>query len=188
MTIAETKKRDTELLGKFFAGDDAAFHSLFSLYNKKLTIFAFKMLSDTEAARDTAQEIWLKLIDQRKKPPTVEYAAAYLFQVARNLCFDKIRSRKDHPSVEQLSESEHPTNEVHEPSAFEEIVLQAFNNLPDEERELLSLNIYSGFAYEEIAAMQKKNPQAIWTRASRIRAKLRKEVEARCKQEGVARE
>jgi RNA polymerase sigma factor (sigma-70 family) len=183
--ISDTKKQELELLGKFFAGDDAAFHTLFHSYNKKLTVFAIKLLSDSEAARDTVQEVWLKLIDQRKKPPTVEHVAAYLFQIARNCCYDKLRSRKDIPSLDTLDETEHPHQLMSEPSALEEIVLQVFAELPDEERELLSLNIYSGFGYDEIAEMQQKKSQAVWTRASRIRAKLRTQIEARCNREGV---
>ena len=54
------------------------------------------MLSDSEAARDAAQEIWLKLIDQRKKPPTVEHPTAYLFQIAKNQDQDIFHCRQNY--------------------------------------------------------------------------------------------
>ncbi len=185
VAIIENQWKDSDLLSKFFAGDEAAFHKIFALYNKKLAIYAFKILGDRALAEDTVQETWIKLIDRKGKGQPIEHLAAYLFQIARNCCFDKLRSRKDHQDLAELSEKEHPVTRLAEPSELEEIVTIAFSELTPEDRELLALNIYAGFQYDEIAAMQQKNPQAIWTRASRIRAKLRARVIYHARKQGL---
>ena len=187
MNSEQSKKTEAEFLGKIFAGDDSAFHSLFAIYNKKLVIFAYKMLGEREAARDLAQEVWIRLIDQRrtKERVVIENAGAYLFRIARNLCIDKIRSAKQHLPIEELSEKEHPYSLLGEPSALEEMVIAALDRLPFEDREILVMHSYLGYAYDEIAQMQSKSPEAVWTRASRARSKLREMIRSDAKREGI---
>jgi DNA-directed RNA polymerase specialized sigma24 family protein len=56
---------------------------------------------------------------------------------------------------------------------MEELALTALDALPFETREILVLNLYAGYRFDEIAAMLGKSPDAIWARASRGRAQLR---------------
>jgi RNA polymerase sigma-70 factor (ECF subfamily) len=183
----QSKKTEAEYLGKIFAGDDAAFHSLFAIYNKKLVIFAQKMLGGREAARDLVQEVWIRIIEQRRSPPNaaVEYAGAYLFRIARNLCLDKLRAAKEHLQIDELPEREHPHFPSGERTELEEIVIAALEKLSFDDRELLVMHSYLGYAYEEIAEIQSKSPEAVWTRASRARAKLREFVRSDARREGI---
>ena len=187
MNSEQSRKTEAELLGKIFAGDDAAFHSLFALYNRKLTVFALKMLGESEAAKDLVQEVWIRIIEQRRTSPgtPIEYAGAYLFRITRNLYLDKIRAQKEHVPIDELSEKDHPHSPDLERSALEEIVVAALDKLAPEDRELLVMHSYLGYAYEEIAEMQSKKPEAIWTRASRARAKLREIVRSDARREGI---
>jgi DNA-directed RNA polymerase specialized sigma24 family protein len=68
---------------------------------------------------------------------------------------------------------------------MEELAVAALQELPFNHREVLVLNIYCGYSFEEIATMLGKSPEAIWTRASRARSQLRKLIhERRGKQKG----
>jgi DNA-directed RNA polymerase specialized sigma24 family protein len=58
------------------------------------------------------------------------------------------------------------------------MVLASLDELSFDHREVLILNIYCGYRFDEIAAMMGKSPDAIWARASRARAQLRKAVRA----------
>jgi RNA polymerase sigma-70 factor (ECF subfamily) len=183
----QSKKTEAEFLGKIFAGDDGAFHSLFAIYNKKLVIFAHKMLGEREAARDLAQEVWIRIIDQRrtKEKVLIENAGAYLFRIARNLCIDKIRSAKEHLPIEELSEKDHPHSFHVERTALEEMVIATLEKLSYDDREILVMHSYLGYAYDEIAEMQSKSPEAVWTRASRARGKMREMIRSEAKREGI---
>ena len=187
MSSEQSKKTEAEYLGKIFAGDDAAFHSLFGIYNKKLVIFAQKMLGEAESARDLVQEVWIRIIEQRRTPPDtpIEHAGAYLFRITRNLYIDKLRAQKDQIPIGELAEQDHPHLPNNERTALEEIVVAALEKLPLEDRELLVMHSYLGYAYEEIAQMKSKTPEAIWTRASRARAKLRELVRSDARKEGI---
>jgi RNA polymerase sigma-70 factor (ECF subfamily) len=181
----ERRAFESELLGKVFAGDDRAFNELYALYNPKLTVFAFKMLGQREMAIDLAQDIWSRLIEQRKSPQPVEYVGGYLYRIARNLCFDRLRSRRDHTPLDQLPEEQHPASVPTEPSDIEDIVIRSLDRLSAEDKELLVMHSYLGYGYDEIAEMQSKSPEAVWTRASRARAKLREIVRKAAEAEGV---
>jgi RNA polymerase sigma-70 factor (ECF subfamily) len=164
------------LFKDFLSGDDAAFTTLFKAHNQRIFAYCYKMLGSEEQAQDVAQEVWEKVIDLRKEPPLVENPVGFLMRITRNKCLDVIKLRKNNSSLSDLDDHQHPFEEERESSDEEEIVLRALEKLPDEQREVLVLNIYSGYRFDEIAEMLGKSPDAIWARASRGRAALRKMV------------
>jgi RNA polymerase sigma-70 factor, ECF subfamily len=164
------------LFKDFLSGDDAAFTKLFKAHNQRIFAYCYKMLGSEEQAQDVAQEVWEKVIDLRKEPPLVENPVGFLMRITRNKCLDVIKLRKNNSSLSDLDDHQHPFEEERESSDEEEIVLRALEKLPDEQREVLVLNIYSGYRFDEIAEMLGKSPDAIWARASRGRAALRKMV------------
>jgi RNA polymerase sigma-70 factor, ECF subfamily len=164
------------LFKDFLSGDDAAFTTLFKAHNQRIFAYCYKMLGSEEQAQDVAQEVWEKVIDLRKEPPLVENPVGFLMRITRNKCLDVIKLRKNNSSLSDLDDHQHPYEEEHQGSEEEEIVLRALEKLPEEQREVLVLNIYSGYRFDEIAEMLGKSPDAIWARASRGRAALRKMV------------
>jgi RNA polymerase sigma-70 factor, ECF subfamily len=185
VNIQETRAYESQLLGKVLAGDEVAFNDLYSRYNKKLTVFAFKMLGQRDQAADLAQDTWSRLLERREKLQEVLYVAGYLFQIARNLCFDRLRVKREHSSLDELPEEQHPISSVIEKSDLEDIIVRSLEELSAEDKELLVLHNYLGYGYDEIAEMQSKSPEAVWTRASRARGKLREIVRNIAASEGV---
>lgn len=165
---------EVALFAAFLQGDDHAFRTLFRAHNQRIFAYCFKLLGDEEQAQDIAQEVWEKVIDLRKEPPAVENPVGFLIRIARNKCLDVIKLRKSHLSLSDLDDHHHPSSEEHERSEEEELVLRALDRLPIEQKEVLVLNMYSGYRFDEIAEMLGKSPDAIWARASRGRAQLRK--------------
>jgi RNA polymerase sigma-70 factor (ECF subfamily) len=168
-----------------FAADEAAFRSLYERYNKKLTIFAAKMIGDRDQATDLVQDVWVRVIDQRKKPEPIKHVAAYLFRIARNLALDTLRKDRGHVGIDDIAEDKHPSVATDEKSELEEIVLQSLDKLGPDDREILVMNAYLGYGFDEIAEMQSKSSEAIWTRASRARAKLRTIVTDEARRAGI---
>ncbi|MGA1308250.1 MAG: RNA polymerase sigma factor [Candidatus Kapaibacteriota bacterium] len=50
---------------------------------------------------------------------------------------------------------------------MEELVNSSLDSLKFEDKELLVLNMFCGYRFDEIAEMMGMSPNAIWTRASR---------------------
>ena len=147
--------------------------SLFDKYNERLWLYCTRMLGDSHQGKDVVQELWEKVILLRQKDIGVpDKPMAYLFTMARNLSLNSIRSRKNIASLDDLSESDHPEERLKEPSQLEELMVLALQKLPESQREVLVLNAYSGYSFEEIGEILGKASGAIHTTAWRARKRL----------------
>jgi RNA polymerase sigma-70 factor (ECF subfamily) len=167
---------DTALLERFVAGDDRAFLELYRRHNPRLLLYAMKILGDRPRAEDVTQESWERLIALRGSTQQLRNPMGFLLRVARNLCIDALRARRYHTALDELHESAHPSIAPEAMSELESLALESLEQLPFEQREVLVLNYYCGYRFEEIATMLGKTPDAIWARASRGRARLRQIV------------
>ncbi|HEY3874361.1 MAG TPA: RNA polymerase sigma factor [Candidatus Kapabacteria bacterium] len=183
-----------EQFWRMLRGDDKAFEAIFKGYNSKLHRFLSRQVgyrADGPTLEDLLQGVWMRFIDLRKKPPMKKeepfLVQAFLFRIARNLSIDFLRTRKDHAPIDSIADEDHPVSDFgqNRPDA-EEIVDRAFAELSDEYREVLELNLHLGYRLDEIATMLDKTPEAIWKRASRARAKLRKTVVEMARKEKIS--
>ena len=176
--------RDAALLSRHLEGDDAAFVELFNRHNNRLFAYCLKMVGRTETAEDLTQELWEKVIRLRQQPKKIENPVGFFLTMARNLSLNHLKANARTSRFEDLPESAHPAvDDLRERSEMEEIVVAALAALPMDYREVLILNMYSGYGFDEIAVMLGKSPEAIWKRASRAREKLRAEVMKRMEKE-----
>ncbi|MFI5202804.1 MAG: RNA polymerase sigma factor [Candidatus Kapaibacterium sp.] len=184
----------------FLAGDDAAFAPLYREVNPRLAAYCHKLAgsragSTAPRAEDLMQELWERVIGLRSRgtaPPVVDSPLAFLFRIAKNLAVDEFRRRKNEtPLAEDETNGTYTTHAIHsaefeQSTDVEAIILEALEKLPAEDREVLVLNIYSGYNFGEIAEMLGTTVEAAWQRASRARMKLRKIVIEDAKRMGVA--
>jgi RNA polymerase sigma-70 factor (ECF subfamily) len=172
---AEPRNGDSILLERFQQGDNAALVELFDRHNRRLFIYCLKFVGDADQANDLTQEFWEKILRLRTKPCEVRNPLAFFLTVARNLCLNHLKARRNHASLEAIPEVAHPID-GREENELEEKILRSLDRLSFEHREVLILNIYCGYRMEEIAQMLGKSPEAIWKRASRARKQLRQMV------------
>lgn len=161
---------------RFLAGDDEAFVLLYREHHHRLHTYCLKITGVQAQADDIMQEIWERVIRMRSAPPALRNPAAFLVRMARNLCLDSLKARRRLLPLASLPEAAHPAELPAERSEREEVVLAALEKLSIDYREVLVLNLYCGYRFEEIATMLGKSPEAIWARASRARIQLRKLV------------
>ena len=167
---------DAVLFRSFLDGDDVAAIKVFRKFHRRLFVYCSKVLGSPEQAEDVVGEVWERIVKLRSNPPEVHSPIGFLLKIARNLCLNHIRSRREHMSLSAVDESEHPSTSTQEQSEMEERLVGALDSLPLETREILILNAYCGYRFDEIATMLDKSPEAVWARASRARAQLRRMV------------
>ncbi|MDP4198471.1 MAG: RNA polymerase sigma factor [Bacteroidota bacterium] len=182
-----------ETFQAFIAGDDSAFSELYRELNPRLAAYCHKLARDHAA--DIVQSVWERVIELRTRPKmNAPRGVGFLFVTARNLIIDEHRKRKneipfdeDGTDVTHRSDATHLSHvaECEEATDLECIILDALEKLSFEDREVLVLNIYSGYKFGEIAEMQGKSVDAIWARASRARIHLREIVRAEARRLGV---
>ncbi|HVZ40419.1 MAG TPA: RNA polymerase sigma factor [Candidatus Kapabacteria bacterium] len=169
---------DAALFGRFLDGENEAFVSLFRKYNQRLFVYCVKIVGDAQLAQDMTQEMWERVIGMRESPQQVRNPGGLFLRIARNLCIDHIRKQRPMVPLEDVGNIEMVMDARSAPSELEELALAMLDRLQFEYREVLILNLYCGYRFDEIAAMTGKTPDAIWARASRARAHLRKLVAA----------
>ena len=169
---------DVDLFARHLRGDHDALMRLFDRHNERLWLYVARIISDGSGANDIMQDLWERIIYLRKKKTeTPQNPVGYCYRMARNLSLNFIRSRKGNVPIDDLTEAEHPIVEIVEPTDQEELLRLALERLPEAYREVLVLNAWSGYSFEEIAEMLGKQPGAIHTTAYRARKRLAESME-----------
>jgi RNA polymerase sigma-70 factor (ECF subfamily) len=166
---------DEFLFSRFLDGDDAAFMEFFNRHSSRLQLYCLKFLNNRGHARDVMQDLWERVIDLRTQgKPSPQRPLGFVLRMAHNLCLNHLRyqERRRHDSFDTLPEWRHPTTPRQEMSEMEEAVVIALGKLPQTQREILILNAYSGYRFDEIAEMLGEPVGAVRMRAWRARAKL----------------
>jgi len=89
---------DQELLEQFYADHDNEWLGiLLQRYTLLLLGVSMKYLKNEEEAKDSVQQIFLKVIQELQKYK-VEYFKSWLYMVAKNHCLMKLRERQARPA------------------------------------------------------------------------------------------
>lgn len=168
---------DADLFQRFREGNNGAFTELFRRHNPRLFLYCLKIVASRQGAEDVTQEMWEKVIGLRgSEMADMRNPVGFFIRIARNLCIDHLRKSSRMIATDEIDERAKPMFASSQPEEIEEIAVAALDQLPYDYREVLILNIYCGYRYDEIAAMLDKTPDAIWARASRARTQLRRIV------------
>jgi len=180
---------DPELMAKLAAGDDLALNLLMDRWASRVSAFLFRMTGNHDTAVDLAQETFVKLYQARARYRASGTFSTYLFAIASNLARNHSRWKARHPTVSLSVPPESSSDcrqEAIDPgrspeeaaSAAEKVaaVDRAFLTLPEDLREAMSLFIYEGMGYADIAALSECSPKAIETRIYRARQLLKEQL------------
>lgn len=74
---------------------------LFREHNRALVGFVYARLKSEQEAREIAQEAYVKLL-QLDAPEAASFLRAYLFRIAENLAFDRLRQRRSRGRLDTL--------------------------------------------------------------------------------------
>jgi len=146
---------DEALYERLLQGDISGFDLLYARYERHLFGFILRHVGDREEAEDILHEAFMAVLRDREGGGSVRSFRAWLFQVARNLCLNRLRSRRraakavqsvaDAPS-EPAMHPEHALQERQSAAALE----SAVSRLPTPLAELYQLRA-GGMSYDELA-------------------------------------
>lgn len=167
---------DSRLLTEARRGDERSFFSLYQRHGKPLFRFAWRLTGSTTAAEDVVQECWVTILQHRHYREDQGSVRGYLFGVARNLAFERLRISN--------RESDEPVGGETESGPFEnllaaersEAVARAVAALPPLQREALILFEYEDLSLEEIAQATGVDIGAVKARLHRARETLRRRL------------
>ena len=177
---------DLQLMSRLASGEDLALNVLMDRWAKRLNAFLYRMTGQHEVAVDLTQEAFVRLYKARKRFRPKGVFSTYLFSIAANLGRNHARWKSRHPTVslDATSEDGRPlVHEVSDPSQGPdehadsaeryELVRRALVALPQDLREAISLFVYEGMSYSEIAELADCSAKAVETRIYRARQLLK---------------
>lgn len=176
VVLARIVDPDEDLVRRVGQGDAAAIQAMVARKLPRLLALARRMLSDPVEAEDVAQEAMLRAWRQAPKwTPGKAKFDTWLHRVALNLCYDRLRRRREVPT-------ETPPERVDDGPAPDQGLLSAetgvrvdaaLARLPDRQREAIVLCHYQELTNIEAAAVMKVSIEALESLLSRGRRALR---------------
>jgi len=149
-------------------GDINAFEMLYRRYEKPLLDFIYRLVMNPAEAENLYQETFYRVIRSRKKYKVTAQFKTWLFQIAINLCRDRLRRMKHRshlslnaPVTLQNSGCVEHQDIVPDPSPdiaeqvesreMESLVKAAISSLPEKEHLVFIMKEYQGMKFSEIA-------------------------------------
>ena len=174
--------RDIALMDAVRNGNQQAFGTLVKRYNGMIYRIAWRTLLDSEAARDTTQDVFMKLW----RRPTWHHSGGaslrtWLCRVALNAAIDARRRRQPTealPDEEFVDEAEISHDERLRTEWRRRLVHRLVAELPDRCREVLVLCYFEEMSHRETAQVLGISAKAVESAVARARQALRRSLES----------
>jgi RNA polymerase sigma-70 factor (ECF subfamily) len=149
----------------------SSFGSFYSQCKDKLFAYLMRRTGDYFLASDILQESFTRYL---KRYGEREQNAALLYTIARNLVLDTVRKRARAPHF-PLEEEPQGGDTEHHLMVRDEYrrFLKAFQQLDDDERDVLALAVGDDLLYREIAEVVGTSEANVKVKVHRARTKLR---------------
>jgi RNA polymerase sigma-70 factor (ECF subfamily) len=165
---------DEDLLGRYAAGDPAAFAELVRRHEAAVYQFVLRQVRSPAVAEDVVQDVFLRIVQGAASFKGQSRFTTWAFTIARNLCIDHARKAalRRHPSLDQagdprLGASDEPGASLGERLAdphpraavdrgaiggeLKDQIARAVDELPDDQREVFLLREVARVPFRDIA-------------------------------------
>lgn len=181
---------DWQLLALAGEGDDDAFRRLVERHQDRLVGLCQRLLHDREEALDAAQEVFLKAYRKAGKLEPKGELYTWLYRVATNYCFNKLRRRRivrflpigasheeDRVAWEPADQAPTPDRQLAARERWQ-ATRNAISRLPESQRAVLMLAKFEGLSYRRIAETLQITEGAVESRLFRAMRNLSRAQES----------
>lgn len=175
-----------DLIRRCQTGDMRAFRHLVERYEDRIYGLARSMIGDREAAKDAAQEAFIRAYRALGKFEGKSSFYTYLYRIATNVCLtvaQREQRRPDRVSLNGMQEAnamaldrfwgtDEPQNDI-DRIGLRDQIQNVLNLLSPEHRAVVVLKDIEDFSQEEIADVLGLSIGTVKSRISRARARLR---------------
>jgi len=159
------------------SGAESALEELVCRYQDRIAGVVYSLVGKEDVIADLCHNVFVKMIVNIKELKAPGSFEPWLFQIARNSCFDYLRK-------ERLRRIFVPFERKHEqvaappqkPDSRLENFRRALQELPAKQRELILLLQEEDFSYEEMAKITNSSLSSVKSRLFRAREQLRRRL------------
>jgi RNA polymerase sigma-70 factor, ECF subfamily len=182
---------DSELITALIDRNEEAFRILVSNYQDMVMKACYHLLQDTQDAEDIAQDVFVEAFLSISGFRGESKLSTWLYRIAINKSKNLLRKNKWQSLVQRLERfipgEKHPYSDIEDTSAThamldmersqeQQILWQAINNLPENQRLAFSLNKYEELSYQEIAEILQTTLSSVESLIHRAKINLQKKL------------
>ncbi|EAR14147.1 RNA polymerase sigma factor [Robiginitalea biformata] len=176
---------DRDLIARVLDGEDRAYEVLVDRYSQMVFTLAVRMLRDREVAEETAQDIFVKAYQSLSGYRGSARFSTWLYTIAYHRILDVAAREKRHrsyrtdelPEGRPLCDLEDTWSQLME-GERRDLILMALEELPEDDRLLISLFYLQEQSLREIAAITGIRAGTVKVRLFRARERLRDLISA----------
>ena len=179
--MSEYQTGDSMIWKSFKEGDNASFEQMYYLNFKDLFEYGVRLCNDTEAVKDSIQDLFVKIWNNKQNLADVANIKVYLLVSLRGLIYSKFQ-KKAKMLIQDLDESAdflmRFSTEMHiikiEANRDKSQSLEnAMNHVSPRQKEFIYLKYFQELGYDEIAAVMKISVKATYKLSARSLDALR---------------
>lgn len=160
----------------------ADFKSRYLPCYRRMFLAALQMTRSRQDAEDLVQDAFTKLWERRDDTLAERNVEAYCVTLVRHLFIDRQRRQHLKPTAQTADElpliDPSATADELEQKESQQTVERLIGQLPDQQRQIITLRDIEGHSYEEIAALTRLTPINIRVLLSRARKTIRQQFKS----------
>lgn len=168
---------DAELIRRIARGDARAAERFVHAHAERLVRLARRMLNDAAEAEDVAQEVFIRVWKEAPKwQPGAAKFQTWMHRVALNLCYDRLRRRREQPDAEaglDVADSTASPGDVWLAEQRAARVRAALQLLPERQRAAIALCHFEELSNIDAAAALEISVEALESLLGRGRRTLK---------------
>jgi len=186
---AEASQKELEgIVERAKGGSLAAFQEIYSLFAKPIYNFIWRLVGSPDEAEDLTQETFLKVYSELGNLRDVGQFKYWLYRIARNEVYQRLRKTKRRPEVsidsEEIPYYDFLADEIQSPdpeqlflsNELQEVVRSSLLALKPKYRDVFVLAVFQKMSYEDITKVVGRSLLSVKTDIYRARLAIKDAV------------
>ena len=145
----------------------------------KLFRLSLSILNNRDDAEDAVQEVYIKIWEMQHKLNSLKNIEAFMMTVTRNLCLDKIKSKRNKFLTLNEDIAKHEFSNPYEITEQADLVVRVkkiMQQLPEQQRTIIHLRDIEGYDFNEIIEITGWDMNYLRVNLSRGRKRIKETI------------
>lgn len=174
MTNNFKKYEDEELVKQLVKNKRAgekAFEEIYNRYSSHVYSYIRYVVRDPDDTEDLYQEVFMRFYKNVQKGSEITNLHSYLIKIARNLCLNYKRDKKNNVPIEEYHKVINNDFDLENKELFD-LIIRALDLMDEKYKEAFILKKIEGLKFTEVAEILEISEEGAKTRVNRARIKL----------------